>query len=67
MIASAVQQQSTPSRRSPADTNELAGNMANVASAIDEMNDSATSVLEASGALAAQAGTLQQAIDAFLR
>jgi methyl-accepting chemotaxis protein len=45
---------------------ELAGNMATVTEAIDETNRSATHVLEASSALTAQAGTLQQAVDQFL-
>ncbi|MEJ0075481.1 MAG: hypothetical protein WDO17_08545 [Alphaproteobacteria bacterium] len=45
---------------------ELAGNMATVTEAIDETNRSATHVLEASSALTAQAGTLQQAVDEFL-
>jgi methyl-accepting chemotaxis protein len=45
---------------------ELAGNMATVTEAIEETNRSATHVLEASNALTAQAGTLQQAVDQFL-
>ena len=45
---------------------ELAGNMATVTEAIEETNRSATHVLEASSALTAQAGTLQQAVDQFL-
>ncbi len=45
---------------------ELAGNMATVTEAIEETNRSATHVLDASGALTAQAGTLQQAVDDFL-
>jgi methyl-accepting chemotaxis protein len=45
---------------------ELAGNMATVTEAIDETNRSATHVLEASSALTAQSGTLQQAVDQFL-
>jgi len=45
---------------------ELAGNMATVTEAIDETNRSATHVLEASSALTAQAGTLQEAVDQFL-
>ena len=45
---------------------ELAGNMAIVTEAIDETNRSASAVLDASGALSAQAGTLQSAVDAFL-
>ncbi len=45
---------------------ELAGNMATVTEAIEETNRSATHVLDASSALTAQAGTLQQAVDDFL-
>jgi methyl-accepting chemotaxis protein len=45
---------------------ELAGSMATVTEAIDETNRSATHVLDASSALTAQAGTLQQAVDEFL-
>ena len=45
---------------------ELAGNMATVTEAIEETNRSATHVLDASSALTAQAGTLQQAVDEFL-
>ena len=45
---------------------ELAGNMATVTEAIEETNRSATAVLDASSALTAQAGTLQQAVDEFL-
>jgi methyl-accepting chemotaxis protein len=45
---------------------ELAGNMATVTEAIEETNRSATHVLEASSALTAQAGTLQEAVDQFL-
>jgi methyl-accepting chemotaxis protein len=45
---------------------ELAGNMATVTEAIDETNRSASAVLDASSALTAQAGTLQQAVDQFL-
>jgi len=37
-----------------------------VTEAIDETNRSATHVLEASSALTAQSGTLQQAVDQFL-
>jgi methyl-accepting chemotaxis protein len=45
---------------------ELAGNMATVTEAIEETNRSASAVLDASNALTAQAGTLQQAVDTFL-
>jgi methyl-accepting chemotaxis protein len=45
---------------------ELAGNMSTVTEAIDETNRSAGQVLDASSALTAQAGTLQQAVDEFL-
>jgi len=45
---------------------ELAGNMATVTEAIEETNRSATHVLDASSALTAQAGTLQEAVDQFL-
>ena len=40
--------------------------MATVTEAIEETNRSATQVLDASSALTAQAGTLQQAVDEFL-
>jgi hypothetical protein len=40
--------------------------MASMTSAIDETNRSAAAVLEASSALTAQAGTLQEAVDTFL-
>ena len=53
-------------RRPRAARSELAGNMATVTEAIEETNRSATQVLEASSALTAQAGTLQQAVDEFL-
>jgi methyl-accepting chemotaxis protein len=45
---------------------ELAGNMTTVTEAIEETNRSAAAVLDASNALTAQAGTLQQAVDTFL-
>ena len=45
---------------------ELAGNMTTVTEAIQETNKSAGQVLDASSALTAQAGTLQQAVDEFL-
>jgi methyl-accepting chemotaxis protein len=40
--------------------------MATVTEAIEETNRSASAVLDASNALTAQAGTLQQAVDTFL-
>ena len=46
--------------------NELAGNMTTVTEAIQETNKSAGQVLDASGALASQAGMLQDAVDQFL-
>ena len=73
-IASAVDEQSASTQEISRNVNEaaggardLAGNMASMTSAIDETNRSAAAVLEASGALTAQAGTLQEAVDAFLQ
>jgi methyl-accepting chemotaxis protein len=72
-IAAAVEQQSASTQeiarnvqQAASGASELAGNMTSVTAAIDETNDSAAAVLEASGALSAQAGTLERAIDAFL-
>jgi methyl-accepting chemotaxis protein len=45
---------------------ELAGSMNTVTEAIEETNKSASSVLDASDALASEAGTLQGAVDQFL-
>jgi methyl-accepting chemotaxis protein len=58
-IAHSVQQAATGAR-------DLAGNMATVTEAIDETNRAAAAVLEATGALTDQAGTLQGAVDDFL-
>jgi methyl-accepting chemotaxis protein len=73
-IAAAVQQQSASTQeiarnvqQAAVGANELAGNMTSVTAAIDETNSSAAAVLETSGALSAEAKTMQQAIDAFLR
>ena len=46
---------------------DLAGNMASMMEAINETHRSATEVLEASNALTAQSGTLQEAVDSFLQ
>ncbi len=73
-IAAAVEEQSASTREiarnvqgAATGARELAGSMTTVTTAIDETTRSAASVLEASGALAAQAGDLQQAIDLFLQ
>jgi methyl-accepting chemotaxis protein len=72
-IAAAVDQQSGSTQeiarnvqQAATGAHELADNMTGVTAAIDETNHSAAAVLEASAVLSAQAGTLQQAIDAFL-
>jgi methyl-accepting chemotaxis protein len=46
---------------------ELAGNMAVVTRAINETNHAATEVLDASQAFSAEAGTLEHAVDVFLK
>jgi methyl-accepting chemotaxis protein len=73
-IAASVEEQSASTQEISRNVNEaaggardLAGNMASMTEAINETHRSATEVLEASSALTAQAGTLQQAVDAFLR
>jgi len=73
-IAAAVQQQSVSTQeidrniqQAAMRANKLAGNMTSVTAAIDETNHSAVAVLAASGALSAQAKTLQREIDAFLQ
>ena len=73
-IAAAVQQQSASTheiarniQEAASGARELAGNMTTVSEAIDETNRSASLVLDSSGALTAQAGTLQGAVDDFLR
>jgi methyl-accepting chemotaxis protein len=73
-IAAAVEEQSASTQEISRNiqevagtAKELAGNMAIVTEAIDETNRSASAVLDASGALSAQAGTLQGAVDAFLQ
>ena len=72
-MAAAVEEQSASTQEISHNINEaaggardLAGNMASMTEAINETNMSATAVLEASSALTAQAGTLQEAVDAFL-
>jgi methyl-accepting chemotaxis protein len=72
-IAASVEEQSASTQeigrnvqQAAAGANELAGNMTNVTEAIEETNKSASHVLDASSALTAQAGTLQQAVDEFL-
>jgi methyl-accepting chemotaxis protein len=72
-IAAAVEEQSASTRtiahsvqQAASGARELAGNMATVTEAIDETNRAATAVLGATGALTAQAGTLQTAVDDFL-
>jgi methyl-accepting chemotaxis protein len=73
-VAGAVEQQ-TSSTQMIADSiqqaalgaNELAGNMAVVTKAIDETNRAASEVLEASQAFSAQASTLENEVDVFLK
>jgi methyl-accepting chemotaxis protein len=72
-IAASVEEQSASTQEigrnvheAASGARELAGNMATVTEAIEETNRSATHVLDASSALTAQAGTLQQAVDQFL-
>jgi methyl-accepting chemotaxis protein len=72
-IAASVEEQSASTQeigrnvqQAASGANELAGNMTTVTEAIEETNKSATLVLDASSALTAQAGTLQQAVDEFL-
>jgi methyl-accepting chemotaxis protein len=72
-IAASVEEQSASTQeigrnvqQAASGAKELAGSMATVTEAIDETNRSATQVLDASSALTAQAGTLQQAVDQFL-
>ena len=60
MIACNVQQVS-------AGANELAGNMVVMTTVIDETNRSASAVLEASDALSAQADTLENTVEVFLK
>lgn len=73
-IAAAVEEQSASTQEISRNiqevaggAKELAGNMAIVTEAIDETNRSAGAVLDASGALSAQATTLQGAVDEFLQ
>jgi methyl-accepting chemotaxis protein len=72
-IAAAVEQQSASTRtiadsvqQAASGASELAGNMATVTEAIEETNRAASAVLDATGALNAQTGTLQTAVDDFL-
>ena len=73
-IAAAVEEQSASTQeiarnvqQAAVGANELTGNMATVSEAIEETNRSATAVLEVTNALTAEAGTLQGAVDHFLR
>jgi methyl-accepting chemotaxis protein len=73
-IAAAVEEQSSATREiarnvqeAATGARELAGSVTTVTTAIDKTNHSADQVLEASGALSAEAGDLQQAIDLFLQ
>jgi methyl-accepting chemotaxis protein len=73
-IAAAVEEQSASTQEISRNVNEaaggareLAGNMAGMMEAINETHRSATEVLEASNALTAQSGTLQEAVDSFLQ
>ncbi len=73
-MAAAVVEQSASTQDISRNINEaaggardLAGNMASMTEAINETNMSAAAVLEASSALTAQAGTLQNAVDCFLQ
>jgi methyl-accepting chemotaxis protein len=72
-IAAAVEEQSASTRtiadsvqQAASGASELAGNMATVTEAIEETNRAASAVLDATGALNAQTGTLQSAVDDFL-
>ena len=72
-IAASVEEQSASTQeigrnvqQAASGANELAGSMTNVTEAIQETNKSASQVLDASGALASQAGMLQEAVDQFL-
>ena len=72
-IAASVEEQSASTQeigrnvqQAASGAKELAGNMSTVTEAIEETNRSAGHVLDASSALTAQAGTLQQAVDEFL-
>jgi methyl-accepting chemotaxis protein len=72
-IAAAVEEQSASTRtiadsvqQAASGASELAGNMATVTEAIEETNRAASAVLDATGALNAQTGTLQTAVDDFL-
>ncbi|HXW23676.1 MAG TPA: methyl-accepting chemotaxis protein [Xanthobacteraceae bacterium] len=72
-IAAAVEEQSASTRtiahsvqQAASGASELAGNMTTVTEAIEETNRAAAAVLNATGALTAQAGTLQTAVDDFL-
>jgi methyl-accepting chemotaxis protein len=72
-IAAAVEEQSASTRtiadsvqQAASGASELAGNMATVTEAIEETNRAASAVLDATGALTAQSGTLQTAVDDFL-
>ena len=73
-IAAAVEEQSASTQEISRNVNEaaggardLAGNMASMLEGINETHRSATEVLEASNALTAQSGTLQDAVDSFLQ
>src|SRR5205814_1176660 len=73
-IATAVEEQNTSThtiarsvQQAAGGAKELAGNMATVTEAIEETNRAASAVLETTGALTAQAGTLQSAVDEFLQ
>jgi len=73
-IADAVEQQTSSTQmivhniqEAAAGAKELAGKMAVVTEAIDETNRSAAAVHETSQAFSAQASTLENAVDAFLR
>jgi methyl-accepting chemotaxis protein len=72
-IAAAVEEQSASTRtiadsvqQAASGASELAGNMGMVTEAIEETNRAASAVLDATGALTAQTGTLQTAVDDFL-
>jgi methyl-accepting chemotaxis protein len=72
-IAAAVEEQSASTRtiadsvqQAASGASELAGNMTMVTEAIEETNRAASAVLDATGALNVQTGTLQTAVDDFL-
>jgi methyl-accepting chemotaxis protein len=73
-IASAVEQQTASTetiaqnvQQASDGANELAGNMVGVTQAVDATNQAAVAVLKTSGTFLAQARTIENAVDAFLK